>query len=331
MRRTLITKIFLIIVGASMLLTGVGGFFAPPAQAAIIDRIVAHINEDIVTFHELRQAATPYLLQQGMSPEILEDRSKRDGILKEVLEELIDRRLLLQEAEKLDLRIAEEEIDQWLAYTRQQQGMSEADFRAMIEQYGIDYKSYREVIRENLLKIRMVNVRVGSQVNISENEVDAEYRKRFGQSELDMYITVSHILFPPESNSPEHVTAAREKAEAVRARLEAGEDFAEVARAESEGPGADKGGSLGTFKRGQLDGEFERVAFEIPVGEMSGVVQTRFGFHIIKVTEVEERGSADLIQRKAQLRAELQQAAVERQLEIYIQNLRNRAFVKVSY
>lgn len=331
MRRIKLTKLFMIFVGVAMLFTSLGGFFAPAAKAAIIDRVVARINDDIVTFYELRQAATPHLLQRGMDPRVLDDRNQRDAILKEVLEELVDRKLLLQEAEKLGLRVAEEEIDQWLTYTRQQQGMSEADFRVMIEQYGIDYKTYREVIRENLLKIRMVNVRVGSQVNITEAEVDAEYRRRFGPAETDKYVTVSHILMVPASTSPEDLAAARARADAVYARLQNGEDFEALARAESEGPGAAQGGALGTFRRGQLDGEFESAAFKVPAGEMSEVVQTRFGFHVIKVTEVEERASANIVERKANLRAELQQLAVERQLEIYIQNLRNRAFVEVRY
>jgi peptidyl-prolyl cis-trans isomerase SurA len=331
MRRTLITRILVVFIGLAMLLTSMGGFFAPPAKAGTIDRIVARINDEIVTFYELRQAATPFLLQRGQNPQILDDRTQRDGILKEVLEELVDRKLLIQEAEKLDLRVAEEEIDQWLAYTRQQQGLSEADFRIMIEQYGIDYKTYREVIRENLLKIRMVNVRVGSQVNVTEAEVDAEYRKRFGPAEADTYVTVSHILMVPRSTAPDDLAEARQRAEAVLARLENGEDFEELARNESQGPGAAQGGALGTFRRGQLDGEFERVAFRVPAGQTSGVVQTRFGFHIIKVTNVEQRASANIIERKANLRAEMQQAAVERQLEIYIQNLRNRAFVEVRF
>ncbi len=326
-------KIVLLLIALSMAISGLQMAFAPAAaEAATIDRIVARINDEIVTLHDLRQSLTPFVLQRGTNPAVLEDRVQRERIMREALDDLVERKLLLEEAKKLDLRISDEEVDQWLAYTRQQQGMTEADFNATLAQYGLNPKDYREVVRENLLKIRLINVRVGSQINIADAEVDAAYRQRFGAAGAgETFLTVSHILIKPASAERADAREAFARAEHLLGRLRAGEDFATLAREHSEGPGAASGGDLGTFRRGELDPTFEKAAFAVAPGELSAVVETQFGFHIIKVTAREERASADADEKKAQIRGELQQRAMERQLEIYLQNLKNRSFVEVKY
>lgn len=305
---------------------------APSADAAVVDRIVARINDQIVTYYELKQAATPFMLQNGMDPAVLEQPEKRQEIYKEVLDELVDRELLLQEAAKLDLSISDDQVDQWLAYTRQQQNLSEEQFRQQISQYGMSYDSYREMIRQNLLKLRIVKLKIGSQVSISDEEVEQAYRERFGDSAgQSKYIEVSHILIRPDSNDSAAVAQARAKAEEALQQVRGGSDFDAVASNYSEGPSSEQGGYLGTFSRGDLDPDFEAVAFELDAGEVSPVVRTKFGFHVIKVSDVEFRADANASERKEQLRAELQNQAVERQLQSYLQRLRAQSFVDVKY
>lgn len=302
------------------------------ADAEIIDRIVARINNDIVTFYELKQAATPFMLQNGIDPSALQDPEQREQIYDKVLDDLVERELLLQEAKKLDLSVSDEEVDQWLAYTRQQQNMSEEQFQQMINQYGMSYDAYREMIRQNLLKLRLVKVKVGSQVSVSAEEVDQVYQKRFGQSGVQSkYVEVRHILVRPENDSAEALAKARRQAIAAKKAIEGGADFAEVAKQYSEGPSADQGGYLGKFSQGDLDPDFEKAAFALDKGDLSDVVRTQFGFHVIMVDDVEYREDGAAEERKAQLRAELQQKAVERQLQAYVQNLRARSLVQVKY
>lgn len=300
-----------------------------PVHAAVVDRIVARINQEIVTLHDLRQAATPYLLQRGLSPALPRDPKQRQELLGEVLDELIDRKLLVQEARAMDVRVSDAEVDQWLAYTRQQQNMSEEAFREMIGQYGLRYEAYREVIRENLLKIRMVNMRSAGATQVSESEVEAAYQKRRGQrDQVQKAVTVRHIMVRPASSAPEDVQAAKERIASLRERVLQGEDFGAVAVAESQGPSAAQGGELGTFKPGELDPSFEKPAFALKKGELSPVLENPAGLHLLQVTEIEEVVGADAERLKATIRAELQQAAMERQLGSYLESLRSRAFVE---
>lgn len=332
MKRT-IQKSILFLLLALIASSGVY-LMKPPtsAEAVIVDKIVARINNEIVTLHDLQKSLTPYLLQNGIDPSILKDRGKRESIMRDALKDLVDEKLLVEEAKKLEMSISDEEVDQWLAYTRQQQGMSEADFNNTLSEYGLNPKDYREVVRNNLLRIRLINVRVGSQINISDSEIDAGYRQRFGAGgATEPVVTVSHIMFKPASDSDEDKQAAEAEAEAVRERLVAGADFAELAGQVSQGPGASDGGNLGTFQRGELAPGFEETAFSLKVGEYSPVVETPLGFHVVTVTKREERASAGVEEKRAQIRSELHQRAMERQLEIYLQNLRTRSFIEVKY
>ena len=193
--------------------------------------------------------------------------------------------------------------------------MTEEQFSQMIEQYGMRYDAYREMVRQNLLKIRMIKIKVGSQVSIAQSEVDQVYRERFGGSgDTEKFVTVSHILFRPEGDTNEAHAAARTRGAAVLKRLAAGEGFEAVAREASEGPTATKGGFLGSFRRGELDPEFEKVSFKLKPGDRSGLVKTKFGYHIILVTAVDERQSDDIEQRKDLIRGELQQKSMEKLL-----------------
>lgn len=301
-------------------------------EAEIIDRIVARVNNDVLTLHDVRQAAIPFVLQEGMDPAVLDDASRRGQLHRDVLKDLIDRNLLVQEATKLELQISDAELNQYIMFTYQQQGLTEDQFKEQIESYGMRYPAYRDMVRQNLLKIRMIRVKVGSQVNVTEADVDQVFRERYGTDPgAERYVTVSHMLFPPTTNTPEAHAEARERADAAMERLNAGEAFEDVAKTSNDGPTAAKGGFLGTFRRGELDGEFEAVAFAMSAGEVSEVVQTKFGYHIILVSNVEERATDENDQRRAMIFEELQQRAMQTLLDQYLKTLRSRAFVDVRY
>ena len=300
------------------------------AHAKIIDRIVARVNDNIITLYDVR-AAVPYLLQEGRDPAILQNPTKSAPILKEVLDDLINRKLIVQESKKIELSVSDQELEQWLGLMRQQRQITEPQFKQLIEGSGVKYDTYKAMVRENLLRIQMVRIKIGSQVSISQSEVDAVYQQRYGaDGGREKFITVSHILFQPDSDSPEDLTESKKSAALAIERLDKGEDFADVARDMSEGPTGPGGGALGTFRRGDLDPEFEAVAFNLKPGSRSGIVKTKFGFHVIKVTGVELRDAPDIEERKDRIQMELRASMAQRLLDEYVAQLRSRAFVDVQ-
>lgn len=301
-------------------------------DARILDRIVARVNNDIITLHEVRQSAIPFLLQSGRNPAVLDNPAQRDAILKETLEELVDRKLIGQEAKKIDFTIRDEELDQWLAYTRQQQQLDEQQFIKVIEDYGMKYSAYREMVRQNLLKVRMIKIKVGSQVTITDEDIEARFKDKFGESPTQTrFRTIRHILVRPGADTAEAHEAAVAKLQRIQQQLAAGDDFEELAKAHSEGPSADKGGLIGTFKRGDLDPQFESTAFALEVGEISGVVETKFGYHLMRVDDQELRENPDVDGRREAIRNEIEQEQMEQLLKQYMSELRSKAFVEIKY
>lgn len=302
-----------------------------PASAEIIDRIVARINDDIVTYQQVKEAAIPYLLQNGMLPQVPADPQARHDLYRKVLDDQVDRYLLNQQASEMGVEVTKDEVDRWLANTRAQQNLDEAQFRQMIASYGMEYETYRTMIRENLLRMRVVNLRLGSKVSVSDEEVNRAYRERYGSNSGRLKVAeVSNILVVPADNTPAALKAARDKAMAARQAIQDGTDFADVARQYSDGPAAATGGYLGRFSEGQLEPSIEKIVFSLGAGEVSAVTQTPFGFQIIKVQAVSSQVAEDVEERRAELRAELQQQAINRQLQAYLQKLRAQAFVETS-
>ncbi len=301
------------------------------ASAEVIDRIVAQVNDEIITLYELEEAALPYLVQEGQNPQVLQDDDQREALLGDVLDNLIGRILIAEAAEEMELEVSEAQIDEWLTMMAQQQNMTKDQFRQAIGQFGIDYETYREIVHDNLLQMQIAQVRAGGG-GVSESEVDSEYRRRFGSPDaVERRLEVRHILLIPDQVDGGE-QAARQRLEEMREQIEAGEaSFAELAESESQGPGAERGGNIGTFARGELAASFEDIIFELEVGELTGPVDTEFGIHLIEVLNSEEAENQRVAQQKQQIRAELQEREMERQLESFIDTLRSRAFVDVRF
>lgn len=300
-------------------------------QATIIERVAARVNSDIITMYDIEQAATPYMLQRGVRPETINDPAQRPKILKDVLNDLIESKLLVQEARKLNLSVTEAELKQWIAYTRRQQGLNEEQFKQTIARYGMTYVEYREMTRKNLLRVRLTRIKVGAKARVSNAEVEAQYRALYGQAgKTDRYISLRHVLIQPVSTEDSDVRAAYKRAVAARARIVGGEDFGVVAEGSSDGPSAKNKGVLGTFTKGDLDSEVEAASFELEPMKISDIVRTKYGFHIFQVFKTEERPNPNIAERMDEIRGGLQQKANERQLKSYVQGLKTKAFVRVN-
>ncbi len=309
----------------------VGAFGATPAQAALIDCIVAQVNDEIVTQSDVRKAMIPYLLQNNQNPTSLKDPARAAEVMEAALQDLIERTLLEQEAKKIDYTVPDEDLDKWLEFTRSQQQLSEDQFREVIEQQGISFADYREMVRSNLLKVRIVNIKVGSQITITDPAVDAAYKDKFGSATGEIpYRTISHILIRPTDDSAESRAAAFGRAKEIRKRISNGEKFPDVAAAVSDGDSGEKKGLLGTYRKGELDATFEASAFSLPIGETSQPVETKFGYHLIYVGAQEMRPDPEVDQRKELLRAELRNVELERLLKQYLSQLRTKAFLEVK-
>ena len=170
---------------------------------------------------------------------------------------------------------------------------------------------------------------VASQVELSDEELQEFYNENPNYFETPESVSASHILIQLGEDASEADKAeALRKIEEVAAKVEAGEDFAELAKEFSEGPSAPDGGDLGSFQRGRMVPAFEEVAFNLEPGEVSGIVETQFGYHLIKVAEKTEAGTMDFEEAKEAIRGFLKQQKEQEAVTSYIENLKEEYTVE---
>jgi peptidyl-prolyl cis-trans isomerase SurA len=252
----------------------------------VLDKTVAIVDDNIILKSELYQFSYSTALQLKIDPE--KDKVKFDKLVRETLENLIVQKVLLVKAKEDSIVVTDRHID----------GTLDDQINRMIQQLGSqesleEYfggtslrqirRDFRDEIEERLL-VENLKQQKNSEVRISRREIEGFYRTfRDSLPEKNESVKISHILFEVEA-SPAAVKAAEEKAGGILKRLKKGEAFAELAQEFSEDPGsATRGGDLGMMQRGDLVPEFEEVAFGLAPGEISEIVRSRFGLHIIQL------------------------------------------------
>ncbi|MFQ5601795.1 MAG: peptidylprolyl isomerase [bacterium] len=251
----------------------------------VLDKIIAIVGDNIILQSELFQYSYTLAMRMGIDPQSEVD--KMESLRKETLKNLIVQKVLLVKAKEDSILVSDKQVDMLLE-DQIKQMIQQAGSEEQVEKYfGMTVRQIRREFRkevEERLLVDRIKAKKDQDVHISRREVEAFYKAhRDSLPELKESVKIRHILIPIEASQSAE-TAAREKIEAILERLKKGEDFQELARQFSEDPGsADKGGNLGVMERGDLVKEFEEVAFALEPGQISDIVKTRFGFHIIQL------------------------------------------------
>jgi peptidyl-prolyl cis-trans isomerase C len=206
----------------------------------------------------------------------------------EVLEELIDKEVLYQEAQRLGLVVSDSEVQEQIM-TMRTAFDSDMEFEAALARQEYTEKILFQELKEAFTVERLLDVRVREKVVITPEDARNYYEKNPSMFVTPLVVRASHILIGVEEGaSTETKAAAREKLAGILEQIRNGADFEQMAIEHSTDPSAERGGDLGYFERGQMVREFEEIAFNMQPGALSGIVETRFGFHIIKVTDRRE-------------------------------------------
>lgn len=306
-------------------------FAAATAHAELVDRVAAVVNSDIVTLSEVEARAAPELAKLRSEP--AEKRAEaRDQLLKRALDMLIGEKLMEAQIRELNIEVADSEIDLGVEDVKKQNNITTEQFEQLLAQEGYTMSTYRTFMRRHLARMKLVNLKVRSKVKISDEDLKAEYAKWAHDEAQEFEVHARHILVQVSPKAtPEQVEAARVKAVGLAAEAKKpGIDFTELAKKKSEGPSAADGGDLGFFRRGVMVGEFERVAFNTPIGQVADPVRTKFGWHVIYVEEKKALAAPPLDEVKDQLREKMLRGQLEKYTEQYVHELRASALVDVK-
>lgn len=291
---------------------------------------VARVNQAVITRgefdRELAQFKARIASQGGQIPDAMQQ-----DVEEKILSKLIDRELLFQESQKKGITADPEAVDIQFDHLRSRYPDT-AKFAETLKRMDTDEAEVRLMIAKGMAIRSLIEKEVAGDVAVSEAESRTFYDAHPDYFKQPERVKASHILIKqtPEATESEK-KAAQKKIEAARQRLAKGEAFAGLAREISEGPSAPRGGDLGTFGRGQMVKPFETAAFALAPGEISDVVTTRFGLHLIKVNEKLPEATVPFEEAKDRIVQNLTQQKKQAALEAYLQKLRQTATIEKHF
>ncbi len=301
-----------------------------PAETSEGNDVAVTVNGEVITEAEVDARIKPHLARAAMRMDPNSIALYAKNIRGQALEGMIIERLLDGQVKKAGINITDVDIDNKINEMLAQQGITTEGFKQLLQMQGLTVEQFREQMKRGLGFEKLMERRVG-EVDINDAEALAYYEENKEDFNTPEQVRASHILIKvAPSATPEEKAAAKEKAESLLKKVKEGGDFATLAQENSDDSGSKiRGGDLGFFGKGQMVKEFEDTAFGLQPGQVSDVVETQFGYHIIKVTGHKAAGLTPFEDVKADIVRNLQQTKKNQFFRQYVQKLRAEA--KVVY
>jgi len=277
------------------------------------DKTFVQINEERISKTEFDRAFAQTLLpEQQLSSE------ERLDLKRTFLVQLIDRELIFLEARHQNIEVSPQVLD--AAMQEHYRDYPDDSFKMMLQERGMTMESWQAELKQSLIMEKLLNQVVYPGIVVTDDEIEAYYKEH--RSDFDR---------PAQVRARQIVVADEEQGHKVLALLRQGEDFAAVARKYSLSPDAEQGGDLGFFERGRMPAEFDATVFDLPVGRLSDLVKSEYGYHIFLVEE--KRTAARLSQQEAagEIRRILETHKQEEAYQEWLQGLRSRAEIEVDW
>ena len=278
-----------LLIGIVTVVASIAVPMSPLYAAVTLDRIVAIINDDVITEAQLN-ARLPLVKRQLAEQRV---RVPPDAVLRKgVLDRMVLERLQLQLAAQAGLEVRAEAVERELQRLAAQNRLSPEQLMAEFEKEGLSVREVREQVRSQLLIQRLLEREIGDRVTVSDTEVQNFLARAQGKTEVE-YRLAHIVLAVPETATPAAIDAVKKRAETLHAALLGGADFEETAAAHSQDDKALEGGNLGWKKAGQLPSLFADAAADMAIGGISPVLRSANGFHILKLND--KRGSDEAL------------------------------------
>ena len=291
------------------------------SRRLVLDFIVAVVDDDIITASELRDAARSAVRQlQAQGTQV----PPQDVLLDRVLERLVLQRLQITAAERAGIQVDDQTVNAALADVARRNNVTLGALRQTIESEGYSYEQFREDIRRDITSARLRQRMVDSRITVSDQEVDS-FLAQQGDRDQREYHLQQILVALPEGASPEAIATARTRAQEVLDRVRAGADFQEMAVSYSDGQQALEGGDLGWRRASEIPSVFAETVGRMQAGEVSELIRSPSGFHILKVAEV--RGQDQRVVEQVHARHILintNELVTNDQAQLQLQRLRER-------
>jgi peptidyl-prolyl cis-trans isomerase SurA len=307
------------------------------AQAAVVDRIAAVVNSDVVTLSEVYDLGAEYIERESQPTD--GGKARRQAEL-DVLDVLIGRHLMNQELRRLDLIPSEAEVNDYISRFARQNGVQDMDGNSQVDHRDMllsltssgmmTEDQYLREARQQYQEFQFTQAVIVPRVNITEDEVKDLYKRTVDSAGAGLIVDLRGFFIEyPKAGAESERIAAQERARAARARVVAGEDIGKVAAEVDTFLYGARQGEMGSFRKGELFAELDALVFSLPQGGLSEPVLTERGVYVVQVANRRSESAAPYEQVREVLRQQLLEERAQTEQEDWVQTARRRAAVKV--
>ncbi len=297
----------------------------------VVERIVAVVNDEVITLFDLNQVLAPYerqILAMGYTDE--KQGQMLFKVREDMLNQLIEQKLTDQEIKKYRISVSDKEIDATIEQIKNINRYTDESLRSILASQGMSFEEYREKIREQILRSKLVNIEVRSRVVVTPEEVRAYYESHPELFQGARRYHLRNILMKvPVSDNPATKQDVSEKFNRVLDQYKSGQSIEDLARRYSEAPNRDQGGDLGFFRLDQLSPQLQEHLIHLNAGDVTPILSTDQGFQVFYVEAVETGEDKTLEKAAAEIQDQLYKEIVDTKFQAWLEALKRRSHIKI--
>ncbi len=304
---------------------------APPAPPGkLINAIAAVVNDDIITLYEVNREVQP-AIREAEKKSALDDAG-RSRLRRMALDGLVEKKLTDQKVKELAITVSDDDVRQAVEDVKKQNNMTQAALVAALSGQGLSFDQYQEQLRDQLEKLKLVSMEVRSKIQVGETEMREYYEANHAKYSGEETFHARHIFFRiDEKSPPAEIKKAMQTALMVLAEAKSGKDFVELAKTYSEDPAARAdGGDMGRFKKGDMLPELEGTIMAMKPGEISELVTTPVGIHIVKLEERINGALKPFESVKVEIENDIYRKKSEERFSQWAKELRSKSSIEIK-
>ena len=302
-----------------------------PVSAEPVDRIIAVVNEEVITLSDINNAFAQYKRSVEASYRGQELEQVLAEARRVILSRLIDDILMEQEAKKTGILVREEEVIGAINNILAQRNSSMEDLLKSIAKEGMEIDVYKKGIRSQIMKMKLIRRDLKSKLMVGDEEIGDYYRRHRADYEGKEAVRIRQLLvLSPRNASGETMVRLRADTASLLKRLNDGEPFEKLAAMYSQGPAASSGGDMGFIEKGSMLPEVEQTAFKLGINDVSDVIESPVGFHIIKVVDKRGAGLKPLEAVRGEIQARIEDEKMEKKYDEWMDDLRKKSHIEIK-
>jgi peptidyl-prolyl cis-trans isomerase SurA len=317
------------------LLLGTGIFFlcyGPISPSgAVVDRIVAVVNKEVITYSEIEKWGRPFQ-EEIQTEDRLERRERVQKVLRKVLDRVVEEKLIEQEARKSGIKVTSKEVEVAVEDVKRKNKIDQEKLEKALAAEGLTLEAFKKDLERRILRTKFVHSVVKVEQKAGEKELMEFFQNNANQYRVNESYRPAHILFLiPQDATLEQVRGIRKKCQKVLERINEGADFTKMAMEYSEDSVSRKvGGDLGEFKKGELLPALEKEAMGLQVGEVSGLIRTEVGFHILKLLDRKGGEPPPFEEIKEKVQADYYEKELQKAYLQFLNKLKEKSIIEIK-